>query len=243
MAEFGLIGHPLTHSFSKMYFELKFAKLNLRNHKYSLFDLKTFEDLIAFKEKSSALKGLNVTIPYKQSILSLLDDISTEAEEIGAVNTVLIKNNKWHGHNTDVYGFEKSLGNIEFNKTGKILVLGSGGASKAVQFVLKKNLFNFLVVSRKPYQNQISYSDINKNLLEAVSMIINTSPLGMYPEIHEHPPLPYELISADTVLFDLIYNPEQTEFLKKGKKIGCYTKNGFEMLKMQADKSWDIWNG
>ena len=238
--KFGLIGKDISYSFSKNYFTLKFKKLGLNDYEYVNFDLKSideFKDLI-----SKELKGLNVTIPYKESIINFLDEIDDEAKLIGAVNTIKIdKRGRLTGFNTDVYGFEESLKPRLKKSHKKALVLGTGGASKAVCYVLDKLKIDYLLVSRSPEKTQISYTDLNRSLLEKYTIIINCTPLGTYPKVEEYPKIPYDCITKKHLLYDLIYNPEKTRFLKEGEKRGADISNGLKMLELQAEKSWKIW--
>ena len=238
--KFGLIGKDISYSFSKNYFTLKFKKLGLNDYEYVNFDLKSideFKDLI-----SKELKGLNVTIPYKESIINFLDEIDDEAKLIGAVNTIKIdKRGRLTGFNTDVYGFEESLKPRLKKSHKKALVLGTGGASKAVCYVLDKLKIDYLLVSRSPEKTQISYTDLNRSLLEKYTIIINCTPLGTYPKVEEYPKIPYDCITKKHLLYDLIYNPEKTQFLKEGEKRGADISNGLKMLELQAEKSWKIW--
>jgi shikimate dehydrogenase len=238
--KFGLIGKDISYSFSKNYFTLKFKKLGLNDYEYVNFDLKSideFKDLI-IKE----LKGLNVTIPYKENIIEFLDEIDEEAKLIGAVNTIKIdKRGNLKGYNTDVYGFEESLKPRLKKSHKKALVLGTGGASKAVCYVLDKLNIDYLIISRTPEKTQISYTDLNRSLLEKHTIIINCTPLGTYPKVEEYPKIPYDCITKKHLLYDLIYNPEKTRFLKEGEKRGADISNGLKMLELQAEKSWNIW--
>ena len=243
---FGLIGNPLSHSFSKKYFNEKFADEGLLDCHYELFPLDTIEAFPALIRRFPNLKGLNVTLPYKESIIPLLDEIDEDAKEIGAVNTIKIDEGKCVGCNTDAYGFEKSL--IGFlNETPSIkvinaLVLGTGGASRSVCFVLKKMGIAISRVSRTGDNEVLKYNDLDEALLQNTQLIVNTTPLGMSPAVETFPQLSYNLLGANHFLYDLVYNPEKTVFLAKGEKQGCLIKNGLEMLHLQAQKAWEIWN-
>ncbi len=241
---FGLIGYPLSHSFSKKYFTKKFEQLGLGNHSYELFPLKDINDLPGLLEKNPNLGGLNVTIPYKEKVIPFLHETAPEIQQIQAVNTIKVTDGQLTGFNTDVYGFEESLKTFipETSPDLKALVLGSGGAAKAVSYVLQKLNIPFLIVSRRSRPEKITYSEITPPLLEAYFLIINTTPLGMSPNVFDAPQLPYNAISEQHFLFDLIYNPEETFFLKRGRNQGALTKNGLEMLYLQAEKAWNIWN-
>ena len=237
MKTFGLIGKELGHSYSQQYFQKKFLKEGLVTSQYLNFEM---DDLNRLREliKEYSLKGLNVTIPYKEEIISFLDKISKEARAVGAVNTIEIKNRKLIGHNTDIFGFEKSFLQIS-KKRKKAIVLGNGGASKAVQYVFRKNNIDYLVANR--YSN-FTIEKIDKDILEEYNIIVNATPLGMYPENSSFPNLPYDLIDSKHLLFDLVYNPDESLFLAKGKANGSEIKNGKEMLHLQAEESWRIWN-
>ncbi len=243
MRLFGLIGFPLGHSFSKLYFEEKFLNQNLHDCTFELFPLNKIE---AFKviEKNKTLCGLAVTIPYKEAVIKYLTDITADAKEIGAVNCIKFIDKKTMGYNTDVIGFEKSFTPLLKPHHTKALILGTGGASKAVQFVLKKIGINFLLVSRNRIAEKsiISYSDIDENIIKQYSIIVNCTPLGMSPKENQSPNIPYQYITAEHLLYDLIYKPEKTIFLAEGEKYGATIKNGFEMLVIQAEENWKIWN-
>jgi shikimate dehydrogenase len=242
----GLIGKTLSHSFSKTYFEEKFEKLALPSHSYSLFELNDVSDITELLNNNPEIKGLNVTIPFKESIIPFLDDLDQEAKEIGAVNTVLIsqKNGKQHlkGFNTDVFGFRNSIKPFLLNTHERALILGTGGASKAVDFVLKKLGIETLFVSRNPKEGQISYQDINEYVMQYHKLIVNCTPLGTYPNMKEKPTIPYKLLDESHTLMDLVYNPENTEFMKLGKAEGTVVLNGLSMLQQQADRAWEIFN-
>ena len=245
----GLIGYPLSHSFSQTYFRKKFRKdKQLSNFDYLNFPVKKIEDIHKVIKENPELIGFNVTIPYKEQILKYLDKIDDTAKKIAAVNTVKIHriDNKiiLEGYNTDVYGFEKSL--LPFLKPHhkKALILGTGGASKAVAYVLKKLNIDFLFVSRNPADNNktINYNALNKQLLQEHPLIVNTTPLGMYPDVDFAPEIPYDYINKNFLLFDLIYNPEKTKFLKFGEQNGSNIVNGYKMLVFQAEKAWEIFS-
>ena len=242
---FGLLGKNISYSFSKTYFSKKFMNLQLTNHKYVNFDIENIEDFLEIVSKyKKSLKGCNVTIPYKESIFNYLDEIDRTASEIGAVNTIKFSSDgKLVGYNTDVVGFEKSLIPLLKTHHTKALILGTGGASKAVAYVLKKIDIDYFKVSRNPKDNlAIAYADISNQLLNEYSLIINCSPLGTFPNINEKPMIPYQFLTSKHLLYDLIYNPVETAFLIEGKKRGTQVKNGLEMLELQAEESWRIWN-
>jgi len=243
MRTFGLIGKHLTHSFSPAYFAGKFEKEGITDCCYQLFPLsniEAFELLI----KEEQLAGLNVTIPYKTAIMPFLDALSPQATAIGAVNTINFEDGKLIGHNTDVYGFQTSLEKqlTAQQRKAKALVLGTGGASKAVVYALESLGMAYTMVSRSPKKGMLDYEAIKATILEEHLVIINTTPLGMTPEIESYPQLPYEAMNDQHLLYDLVYNPAETQFMKKGKAQGAATVNGLEMLHLQAEKAWAIWN-
>jgi shikimate dehydrogenase len=237
---FGLIGHPVSHSFSKGFFEKKFERENIKDCRYDMFDLKSIQDVIDLK-KNPYLKGLNVTVPYKKSIIPLLDFISEEAIKIGAVNTIKITDGKWFGYNTDVIGFEKSLVPLLSPAIKNALILGTGGASLAVRYVLEKLGISFSFVSRNLENADYRYKDLSESVLNTHQLIINTTPLGMFPDINKMPEIPLKYLTLNHLVCDLIYNPEETFLLKNAAFAGCQIKNGLEMLHIQAEESWKIW--
>jgi shikimate dehydrogenase len=242
---FGLLGRNISYSFSRGYFSEKFSELELRNHFYINFDIDTIDKFPSLLSNSKdKISGINVTIPYKEEILPYLDEIDSEAASIGAVNTIkFLESGKLKGFNTDVYGFENSLKPLLEPHHQKALILGTGGASKAIAYALEKLNIAYLFVSRFPISNQqISYSDIDKNLLLEYSLIVNCTPLGTFPDTNLCPEIPYQFITSKHLLFDLIYNPSISTFLNNGKDMGAKIKNGLEMLELQAEKSWQIWN-
>ena len=238
--KFGLLGKNISYSFSKGYFSEKFKELALDNYSYVNFDIDSIEKFPALL--SDHITGMNVTIPYKEQIIPYLDELDTVAKKIGAVNTIKISNGKLIGYNTDVFGFENSLKPLLKKHHKNALILGTGGASKAIRFVLDKLAINFLVVSRNPKGNQISYQDISKSLLNTNTLIVNCTPVGTFPNINAFPEIPYQYITNKHILYDLIYNPEKTRFLIKGEVQGATIYNGLKMLELQAEKSWKIWN-
>ncbi|MDP3441239.1 MAG: shikimate dehydrogenase [Ignavibacteria bacterium] len=244
---YGLIGKPLSHSFSKKYFTEKFDNEGI-SAKYELFPLETIEELPELIRLNPDLKGLNVTIPYKQSVNPYLSEIDKVARIIGAVNTIKIKrkNGKPYliGYNTDAIGFEQTLKSIlKKEKHPKALILGTGGSANAVRYVLRKHGIFFRSVSRTGLKSeQITYPMITKSTMCFYKLIINTTPLGMYPNISEAPDIMYDTINMNHILIDLIYNPEETLFLQRGKQYGAKTVNGMQMLMSQAEASWKIWN-
>jgi len=247
LRQYGLIGKTLTHSFSPSYFAKKFAEEGIKNTTYQAFPLATIEDFPKLLESQPKLAGLNVTIPYKEAIIPYLDQFSSQAQAIGAVNTIeFTKEGKLIGHNTDVYGFVSMfLLQAIFKpiRKAKALVLGSGGAAKAICYALATELqVDYKIVSRTPNTEQLSYNELDKDLVDEFRVIINTTPLGMYPKIDAAPLIPYSLLTSKHLLFDLIYNPAETVFMKKGRMQGAEAHNGQLMLEEQANKAWHIWN-
>jgi shikimate dehydrogenase len=243
MRKFGLIGFPLTHSFSGKFFSQKFEKEQISDAEYRLYPIDSidqFPDLI--RGLGPDLIGLNVTIPYKQSVIQYLDELSEEAQQIQAVNTILFRDGKLLGFNTDIPGFEQSLLHFIDEQVITALVFGNGGASKAVQFVLEKLHINFVTVSRSSKAGTINYDQLDESLLLTSRLIINTTPLGMAPRITEYPEFDYTSLTDQHYLYDLIYNPSKTIFLSKGEAQGSKIQNGLDMLYRQAEASWKIWN-
>lgn len=246
MKQFGLIGYPLAHSFSEKYFKDKFRKEKITDCDYRLFPLKYINQLPELIDENPSLYGLNVTVPYKESVISHLDEMDEVAKAVGAVNCIKITRKhhgkKLIGYNTDVIGFEDSLKPNLKSWYQHAIVFGTGGSAKAVAYVLKKLGISYTYVSRNPGNSDtIGYPDLTKPLIRKYLLIINTTPLGMYPQTQTFPQIPYEQLGEQHLLFDLIYNPEQTLFLQKGKKQGTAIKNGLEMLYLQAEKSLEIW--
>ena len=242
MKQFGLIGYPLGHSFSKKYFEDKFSKENLNDCVFDLFPIKEIGEFKNLIIEQQNLIGLAVTIPYKETVIPFLDNITEAAKNIGAVNCIQFENGKTIGYNTDVTGFEKSLLPLLQPHHQNAMILGTGGASKAVQYVLKKLGIPFLLVSRNKTASTITYENISTEIINTHTLIINTTPLGMSPNEEGFSDIPYHSLSPKHLLYDLIYQPEKTIFLQKGEKQGCVIKNGFEMLILQAEENWRIWN-
>jgi len=248
MKKYGLLGYPLKHSFSQRFFTEKFVKEGI-DARYLNFEIPDLSSLPNIVEENEELVGLNVTIPHKEKIIPLLNELDQEAEKIGAVNVIKInrKNNTFSlkGYNTDIIGFQKSLANLldpDLHK--KALILGTGGASKAVYNGLINLGIEPKYVSRIPGNPDIlSYTDLDKEIIEEYKIIINASPLGTYPNIDEAPAIPYQYITSSHILYDLVYNPAETKFLRLGKEKGAAIKNGAEMLELQALAAWDIWNG
>ena len=239
--KFGLIGKNIEYSFSKKYFSEKFKKENL-DCTYSNFDIENISQIESILQKNW-ISGYNVTIPYKQEIIKFLDEIDEVAKAIGAVNTIKKIDNKNIGFNTDSIGFEKSLiPLIENKKLDSALILGAGGAAKAVKYVLKKLKINYSTVSRKEGKSEFIYENLNDVIINRFKMIINCSPVGTFPNINKCPNIPYKHLTKEHVLYDLVYNPIESLFLRRGRELGCKTKNGLEMLEIQANESWRIWN-
>jgi shikimate dehydrogenase len=277
---FGLIGYPLTHSFSGKYFAEKFRNENISDSEYRNFPLEKIEQLPELLNTHPELRGFNVTIPYKEAIIPFLDEIDETAKEVGAVNTVVcqtsaepvsseaerlsLTNNKESnlsltnkslrliGYNTDVYGFRQSIKPFLASQHERALILGTGGASKAVEYVLRTIGVECVFVSRSAFDSTQSdnttkrtilrYSDLNEHVMAMCKFIVNCSPVGTFPNINEAPAIPYEYITSDHFLYDLVYNPAETEFLRRGKERGAMIQNGYDMLKMQAEKAWEYFN-
>ena len=241
--KFGLIGKDISYSFSKKYFTEKFAQDLYEDCSYENFDILNIEDFPSILKNNPNLKGLNVTIPYKESIIPYLDTVSEKAFQIGAVNVIrFTKKGNLKGYNSDWFGFKKSLEPLLQAHHKKALILGTGGAAKAVAFALEQLGITYSFVSREANPNTIDYSLINATTFDNHQIIINCTPVGTSPNTKEFPPIPYTYFSNQHIAFDLIYNPEETEFLKKAKKQGAIIKNGYEMLIYQAEKAWKIWN-
>ena len=242
MRLFGLIGYPLSHSFSKKYFTEKFEREGLDNCVYENFpipDISELKKILALP----GLEGINVTIPYKEEVIPYLNQTSDIVKKINACNCIKIKGGKLYGYNTDVAGFETSFKDKLNPSVHQLaLILGTGGSSKAVKYALGKMGIEFKIVSRKPAAGAFSYEQVTKEIIQTHKLIINTTPLGMFPNVVEAPPLPYEFLSSEHFLFDLIYNPGKTLFLKKGEERGAKIQNGYEMLVLQAEENWKIWN-
>jgi shikimate dehydrogenase len=247
MDKYGLIGYPLGHSFSISYFNQKFADEGI-NAKYLNFEIPSIDELLEVIAKHPELKGLNVTIPYKEKVMNFLDSISPEARAIGAVNVIKVthEGNKTHlkGFNSDVIGFTQSIEPMLDKKWHKkALIRGTGGASKAINYGLKALGLETVFVSRYERPGTIQYEKITPEVINEYNVIVNCTPLGMYPHTDECPNLPYEAMNSHTILYDLIYNPDQTLFMRRGAEYGADVKNGLEMLLLQAFASWEFWNG
>lgn len=247
MKTYGLIGFPLSHSFSQKYFIEKIRQQNISDCEFKNFPLENINDFPSLLKNNPTLCGLSVTIPHKQSVMQFLHEIDSSSKEIGAVNCIRLNNQSARymaGFNTDAFGFEQSLKPLIKSHHKKALILGTGGASKAIQYVLKKMKVDYYLLSRIKTQDPTykTYSDLNEEIIAAHSIIVNTTPLGMFPNINDCPNIPYEFLTQKHLLYDLNYNPEETLFLKKGKEKGSQIKNGLEMLHIQAEKAWMIWN-
>lgn len=245
MEKYGLVGYPLGHSFSKNFFNEKFKNENI-DAEYVNFEIPSIGDFPKILAENTGLKGLNVTIPYKEKVISFMDELSEEARAIGAVNVVRIT--KKHGtvylkgYNSDVIGFTGSIEPLLEKHHRKALILGTGGASKAIHYGLYKMGIDTKFVSRTPHENMFTYEQLNEQVLKEYNIIVNCSPVGTFPHSDECPNIPYEHLNASHLLYDLVYNPEETLFLKKGRERGCITKNGLEMLILQAYAGWNFWH-
>jgi len=244
MRKFGLIGFPLGHSFSKKYFTEKFIMLGLTDHQYDLFEM---EQIDAFEAlwSDADLVGVNVTVPHKENVMPFLARLDHSAEKVGAVNVIKRQAEGLVGYNSDFYGFQQSLLKFLNGQTIKTaLILGTGGAAKAVKSVLRDMGVELKIVSRAEGKADLTYDQIidNKDILAETDLIVNSTPLGTYPKVDNCPLLPYEVLHKGQFLYDLVYNPEETLFLKKGKEQGAAIKNGYDMLELQAERSWEIWN-
>ncbi|WP_316737992.1 shikimate dehydrogenase [Pedobacter aquatilis] len=246
MKTYGLIGYPLSHSFSKKYFTEKFSSEKISNHQYELFPIENVSSVIELLNDNESICGLNVTIPHKVSVLSLLNEIDEAANKIGAVNCISVKNingkNHLKGYNTDAFGFEESLKPLLKPHHTNALIFGDGGAAKAVKYVLEKLNISYKSVVRKPVSGAILYSEITPDLLQSHTLLINTTPLGMSPNLDGYPDIDYNLLTPEHLAYDLVYNPLETKFLEKAAKKGATIKNGLEMLYKQAEQAWYIWN-
>lgn len=258
MKKYGIIGYPLVHSFSLGYFTEKFRKEGLEDCEYRTFPIQNISDFPEIIKNNPDLCGLNVTHPHKIGVIYYLDKLDEAAKEIDAVNCIKVVNShpvesffsgelsstqvRLEGYNTDAYGFEKSLKPLLKRHHQKALILGDGGASRAVAYVLRKLDIEYLIVSRRARSKQVSYNELTAELMADHLLVINTTPLGTYPAIEGCPDIPYEYLSSRHLAYDLVYNPAETEFLKRAKAKGAQTKNGLEMLHIQAEKAWEIWN-
>lgn len=243
MNTYGLIGYPLSHSFSKKYFSEKFERENTIDSEYNAYPIEQIELLPLLINDNPSLKGLSVTIPYKETVLPFLDEIDATANKIGAVNCIKITQGKLTGYNTDAFGFRQSIKPFLESHHERALIIGTGGASKAVHHALKEiGITCYFLTRNKIADNQFTYNEVNENMLNAFKLIINATPLGMFPNIDSFPDIPYQFISSSHLLYDLVYNPAETEFLKRGKAKGAGIVNGYSMLQHQAEEAWRIWN-
>lgn len=247
MRKFGLIGYPLSHSFSKKFFTEKFIAEGIKNAAYELYPIEHIDLFSALISDDPELCGINVTIPYKVKVLPFLDEMDEASTQIGAVNCISIErdengNRHLKGYNTDAYGFEESLKPMLGEAHHRALVFGDGGAAKAIKYVLGKLGIDFLVVTRSPSETSILYTEVDEAMLKQYTILINTTPLGMSPSYDTRPEIPYQYLTDQHIAYDLVYNPEETLFLKEVRLHGGKTKNGLEMLHLQAIRSWEIWN-
>lgn len=246
MRKYGLIGYPLEHSFSEKYFADKFEKEGIQDACYDNYPIEDPSDFEQLHQNDPELMGLNVTIPYKESIIKYLDVLSEEAREIGAVNTICLCRRTGKlarvGHNTDIGGFRQSLQENLAKTPDKAIVLGTGGAAKAVEYVLEEMGIRFVRVSSSGKKGAMAYEEMDDDLVKLSHLIVNTTPLGMYPHVDACPEIPYKNITEKHLLFDLVYNPAETAFMKRGKEHGAAVVNGYDMLVYQAEGSWAIWN-
>ncbi|WP_075558521.1 shikimate dehydrogenase family protein [Parabacteroides timonensis] len=245
MQKYGLLGYPLGHSFSKTYFNQKFEAEKI-NAQYVNFEIPNIKDIKTVLKENPDLKGLNVTIPYKEQVIPFLDELDEDARLIGAVNVIkftkgLFGRTKLIGYNSDIIGFKQSIEPFLNETHRKALILGTGGASKAVFQGLKQLGVGATLVSRKPKEHCITYEEITAKTMEQYTVIVNTTPLGMFPNVDNCPNIPYDLLTPNHLLYDLLYNPDETLFMKKGKEKGAVVKNGLEMLLLQAFAAWEIW--
>lgn len=243
MSHYGLIGRRLGHSFSQTYFTQKFSQLHLDQHRYDLFELESPTELPALIAAHPDLRGLNVTVPYKELIWPYLDEVAPSAGRVGAVNVIEFQaDGRLVGHNTDYLGFRESVRPFLRGADGvRALVLGTGGAAKAVEVALRDLGISYWLVSRDPLRAGLTYDDLTPEVIAGHRLLVNATPLGTYPDVEACPPLPYHQIGEQHFLYDLIYNPTETLFLQKGREAGAQTKNGFEMLCLQAEAAWEIW--
>ena len=241
MDKYGIIGFPLGHSFSRGFFTEKFAREGI-DAQYLNFEIPDATMLLDILRENPELKGLNVTLPHKQAVIPLLDELSDEAREIGAVNVIRVREGKLKGFNSDIIGFTESIKPLLQPHHTKALILGTGGASRAIRVGLSRLGIEWTYVTRSPREKMLAYSDLTPEVMKEYSVIVNCSPVGMFPKVDEAPAIPYELLTPKHLLFDLVYNPEDTLFMQKGREQGAIVKNGLEMLYLQAVASWRFWN-
>jgi shikimate dehydrogenase len=244
MKLYGLIGFPLTHSFSKNYFMQKFESEGIEDCRFENFELDHINEVQTMLQHNPSLQGFAITIPHKKKILPFLTDSTADVQEMQACNCVKLVNGKLYGFNTDTIGFVQSLQKHLQPHHTKALILGSGGAANAVEFVFRKLKIDFLTVSRSKSteSNIVSYEDLTEEIMDQHTLIINATPLGTFPKVDEFPPIPYQFITSGHYLFDLVYNPDKTRFLEKGEEKGAAIQNGYDMLTIQAEENWKIWN-
>jgi len=240
--KYGLVGRNISYSFSKGYFTKKFKDLKLAHHSYENFDLDSMAELVKLLKENPEVRGLNVTIPYKVEVLPFLNKIDATALQIGAVNTIKVIEDQLIGFNTDVIGFQRSLKPHLKSHHKNALILGTGGASKAVAYVLEQLGLSHKFVSRQAREDQLGYPELDKDIISKYTVLINCTPLGTYPDVENRPEVPYQFLGEDHLLFDLIYNPVKTAFLIAGEAQGASIVNGHKMLELQAEASWEIWN-
>ncbi|MBN9299270.1 MAG: shikimate dehydrogenase [Filimonas sp.] len=242
MRVFGIIGYPLTHSFSQKYFTEKFEQEHISDATFLQFPIENIDALSGVLLDHPNLKGFAVTIPHKKSVLQFLHDATDAVQEMGAANCILLKDGKLYGYNTDVVGFEKSFAPLLQPHHTKALILGTGGAAAAVEYTLRKQGITYKFVSRTKSEDNLTYDELNEEVMQAYTVVINTTPLGTFPKVDEAAAIPYHLLTPRHYLFDLVYNPAETKFLRLGKEQGAVVKNGHDMLIIQAEENWKIWN-
>lgn len=242
MRTFGILGYPLTHSFSQGYFQEKFRKEGITDAEFTLFSVPEIADFAEVLRTETTLEGFCITIPHKKNILSFLQESSEGVQAMGACNCVRIKDGKLTGYNTDVVGFEQSFTPLLQPHHTRALILGTGGAAAAVEYILGKRGIGYRFVSRTAGEDRFTYEQLTPEVMAAYPVIINCTPLGTYPKVDEFPPIPYELVTSAHYLYDLVYNPPLTQFLERGQAQGATIKNGHDMLLIQAEENWKIWN-
>lgn len=246
MTLFGLIGYPLTHSFSKRYFTEKFEREGIADCRYELFELPDIQELLSVLTQNPTLKGLNVTIPHKLAVIPFLEALDASAQKVGAVNVIKIQpDGSLKGYNSDYYGFKQSIESwlpAQARQNLRALLLGDGGATKAVKAALTDIGIAYQTVSRQAVNGKLTYADLNEEIMATHHLIINCSPVGTYPQVNACPDIPYQLLTPNHFLYDLVYNPDETLFMQKGALQGATTHNGLRMLELQAEKAWEIWN-
>lgn len=241
-AQYGIIGYPLSHSFSPGFFNDKFQREGTEAE-YLSFPISDISELTALLHQHPQLRGLNVTIPYKQQVIPLLSEVTPQAAAVGAVNCIAIRDGRTIGHNTDVVGFRRSLGPVLQPWHDRALILGTGGAARAVEWVFREMGIRYTLVSRDAGPGRLTYADLTPQIIQTCKLVANTTPLGMYPDVDSHPPIPYEGFTTQHLAYDLVYNPAETRFLQQAAAHGAITRNGLEMLHLQALAGWEVWNG